>query len=77
MLLTVLYVFIKIMIFQIMFLQNERMKIFSCRRLIMKELECFVRCVNGRHPDILLKDGVPYDLGRGPDTKIKDSKCSR
>lgn len=39
--------------------------------------ECFLRSEDARHPDILLKDQRPFQLGRGPTTKIKDPKCSR
>jgi len=44
---------------------------------IKKDQECFVRSVEGRHPDIVLHDGLSLYLGRGPQTKIKDLKCSR
>jgi len=39
--------------------------------------ECFIRSVEGLHPDIVLQDGAAMYLGRGPQTKIKDLKCSR
>jgi len=39
--------------------------------------ECFLRSVEGLHPDIVLKDGVALELGRGPVTKIKEARCSR
>lgn len=43
----------------------------------MGKTECFLRCEAGRHPDILLPDGIKFELGRGPVTKVKDSRCSR
>jgi len=39
--------------------------------------KCFLRCVEGTHPDILLADGEETHVGRGPETKIKDKRCSR
>ncbi len=38
---------------------------------------CFLRCLDSSHPDILLPDGQNVIVGRGPDTKIKDKRCSR
>ena len=39
--------------------------------------ECFLRSLDGTHPDLLLEDGVRLEVGRGPQTKIKESRCSR
>lgn len=39
--------------------------------------DCFLRPASSRHPDITLPDNTPVDLGRGPLTKVKDSRCSR
>ena len=39
--------------------------------------KCFLRCCRGLHPDILLSDLTQISVGRGPDTKIKDKRCSR
>ena len=39
--------------------------------------KCFLRCSRGLHPDILLAHHTRTVIGRGPDTKIKDKRCSR
>lgn len=39
--------------------------------------KCFLRCCKGLHPDILLAHQVKITVGRGPNTKIKDKRCSR
>ncbi|TRY61561.1 hypothetical protein TCAL_05698, partial [Tigriopus californicus] len=39
--------------------------------------KCFVRCCSKRHPDILLPNNESLMLGRGPQTKIKEKRCSR
>lgn len=39
--------------------------------------ECFLRCVAASHPDIPLPHLVPVSLGRGPVTKVTDTRCSR
>ncbi|XP_078511306.1 bifunctional polynucleotide phosphatase/kinase-like [Lissotriton helveticus] len=40
-------------------------------------MECFLLSQDGHHDPIPLPDGKAVVLGRGPDTCIKDSKCSR
>lgn len=40
-------------------------------------MECFLLSQDGDHDPILLPDGKAVVLGRGPETCIKDSKCSR
>lgn len=44
---------------------------------MMAERKCFLRSVDGLHEPIVLEDNTPVTLGRGPVTKIKDSRCSR
>eukprot|EP00095_Tigriopus_kingsejongensis_P001907 maker-scaffold726_size105808-snap-gene-0.22 protein:Tk01907 transcript:maker-scaffold726_size105808-snap-gene-0.22-mRNA-1 annotation:"bifunctional polynucleotide phosphatase kinase" len=39
--------------------------------------KCFIRCLQKRHPDILLPNNQKIVLGRGPTTKIKEKRCSR
>ena len=47
------------------------------RRLVSMVDRCFLRCSSGSHPDILLPDCVRVVVGRGPNTRIKDKRCSR
>ena len=39
--------------------------------------KCFLRCCKGLHPDIVLAHQTKIVVGRGPNTKIKDKRCSR
>lgn len=43
----------------------------------MVSKECFLRSVDGLHPDIPLNNLNKVEIGRGPKTKIKDPRCSR
>ena len=40
-------------------------------------MECKLYPVDGNHHPIPLQDGVVVCIGRGPNTKITDKKCSR
>lgn len=39
--------------------------------------KCWLKCVEKSHEPFILRDGQEVLFGRGPDTKIKDSRCSR
>ena len=43
----------------------------------MSAIKCYLKCVDNTHEPFLLEDEKEMIFGRGPDTKIKDSRCSR
>lgn len=43
----------------------------------MSATKCYLKCIRDTHEPFLLENEIEVTFGRGPDTKIKDSRCSR